>query len=273
MQKPRVELACDACGKPFEAYACHAKRTKYHFCSNECAKKPIAPIACVICGKTFYVPARGAGTARYCSSGCRRAQDRQVYAQQTGRYRLVQKVCEECKQPFQVPINRAKPQRFCSQHCAMTNIRRPYVGPKNHKWKPKIKITCQQCGKEFETYPSRHGQKFCSHKCTGSWIAGHCHSPTDIEVAIREVLQELGYLFKEQYRIGQWRVDFAMPLYWLAIECDGIYWHGLPHNKERDRKKDADLINAGWEVLRLPGNEIRKDLQLCIEKIEQAIMI
>lgn len=274
MQKTRIELTCDACGKTFERPIAHIKKAKhYHFCCKECSHKPVVPITCIICNAIFHVNVYGIGCAKFCSKDCKRTYDRQLYAINKGSYRLVTKTCMECKQSYQVPLNRANVQKFCSQECSGAYIGREYhMGSNNVNWKPKIKIVCKQCGKEFETYPCRKERKFCSQKCTGSWLAGHCHSPTSIEIAIREVLQELGYLFKEQYRIGQWRVDFALPLHWLAIECDGVYWHSLPHNKERDERKNIDLINAGWEVLRLPGNEIRENLQFCIEKIEQAII-
>lgn len=35
---------------------------------------------------------------------------------------------------------------------------------------PKIKVVCEQCGKEFEVYPSRTTARFCSIHCTQEWF-------------------------------------------------------------------------------------------------------
>jgi len=45
-----------------------------------------------------------------------------------------------------------------------------------------------------------------------------------------------------------WLIDVALPERQIAFEYDGICWH----NKERDYKRDKDLVSKGWQVIRFP---------------------
>jgi len=46
-------------------------------------------------------------------------------------------------------------------------------------------------------------------------------------------------------------VDFRVTGTPVFLECDGWAFHGLQRsNFERDRQRDADLLAAGWIVLR-----------------------
>jgi very-short-patch-repair endonuclease len=48
-----------------------------------------------------------------------------------------------------------------------------------------------------------------------------------------------------------YEVDFRVLGTPVIHECDGWAYHGLERtNFERDRQRDADLITAGWIVLR-----------------------
>ena len=53
----------------------------------------------------------------------------------------------------------------------------------------------------------------------------------------------------------------------LAVEADGVYWHGIDRVKEKDARKDRRLLDSGWDVLRFTGDEIRQSAQGCIDKI------
>jgi len=96
-------------------------------------------------------------------------------------------------------------------------------------------------------------------------------SPTNIEIAMREALLKRQWLFLEQYAIDRMVVDFALPLFWLVVECDGAYWHNLPRAQERDARKDIALTKLGWHVLRFTDAEIKQDMDICIDTITKAI--
>lgn len=73
--------------------------------------------------------------------------------------------------------------------------------------------------------------------------------PTSIENILYSYLLgsfDAGEISKE-YRIGKFRVDFAVPSRMLVFEADGEYWH---KDKEADRLRDSELTAQGWRVLR-----------------------
>ena len=52
-------------------------------------------------------------------------------------------------------------------------------------------------------------------------------------------------------RIEGWEVDFWIVGTPIILECDGWTTHGLHHDQfERDRRRDGELIAAGWIVVR-----------------------
>jgi DNA mismatch endonuclease (patch repair protein) len=46
----------------------------------------------------------------------------------------------------------------------------------------------------------------------------------------------------------------------------------IERNIERDKEVKENLISNGWIVLRFWGREIKKDLVVCVDTIEKAIM-
>jgi very-short-patch-repair endonuclease len=52
-------------------------------------------------------------------------------------------------------------------------------------------------------------------------------------------------------------VDFFLPEYNLVVEADGVYWHRMDKQKQKDARKNAYLENSGHDVVRLPGDLIR----------------
>ena len=98
-------------------------------------------------------------------------------------------------------------------------------------------------------------------------------------------LANQGIPFVKQFDIGNKFVcDFAIPFLKIAIECDGDYWHSNPKiyfnnnlthdqkkNLQRDKFKDKYLKERGWLVLRFFEYDIKRDLDGCIFKINNAI--
>jgi len=57
----------------------------------------------------------------------------------------------------------------------------------------------------------------------------------------------------------------------IAIECDNKKVHSLPSQKKKDKIKDAFLRSYGWNVIRLPEDDIVSDLPGCIKRIKKAV--
>ena len=59
---------------------------------------------------------------------------------------------------------------------------------------------------------------------------------------------------RRQHPIGDFIVDFAITTVRLAIEIDGGI-HNLPTVNARDERREADLKERGWRILRIPNDE------------------
>lgn len=82
---------------------------------------------------------------------------------------------------------------------------------------------------------------------------------TSIEIAVGEVLSSLELYHVPQELIRNYVVDFLLPDWNLVVECDGDFWHGRPGKRETDEKRDLELRSLGYEVVRLPESQIKKD--------------
>lgn len=81
--------------------------------------------------------------------------------------------------------------------------------------------------------------------------------PTRIELAVRDALTAAGVEFVFQYPVGPYVADFFLPAKNLILEVDGHYWHSLPGAKERDARRDADLVTLGYRVVHIPEHRIK----------------
>ncbi len=69
-------------------------------------------------------------------------------------------ICKHCGKPLKM-IPKHKPKKFCNDKCRLTwwSMNKDML----HK-KAIYKLTCQYCGKEFESYGKKN-RKFCNHQC------------------------------------------------------------------------------------------------------------
>lgn len=117
---------------------------------------------------------------------------------------------------------------------------------------------------------------------------------TKIEVMLRKALWEKGYRYRKHYKELPGKPDLVLTKYKIAVFCDGEFFHGkdwdklknrlessdngtfwinkISRNIERDNNVDRQLNFLGWTVIRFWGNEIRKDINGCIQRIEEAII-
>jgi very-short-patch-repair endonuclease len=57
-------------------------------------------------------------------------------------------------------------------------------------------------------------------------------------------------------RVAGWEVDAFWPRHRLVVEVDGYAYHGNRAAFERDRRKDAALVGAGYRVVRITWRQI-----------------
>lgn len=235
-KKQAQPKTCEFCGKTF-----YEIRENARFCSLQCfgkSRRKDKPRACEYCSKEFYVQPSHA--ERFCSRNC-----------YNKAHKGPKKICPVCNQTFENTENQSN-DTYCSRECWHNR-------PKTGIWKP-----CKNCGKDFYICKSHaKATLFCSRNCRLSY-----QGPTSIERLLLEELDKRTITYKFQYSVGsRFILDFAMPEIRLAIEADGVYWHSLPENQERDKRKDNYLRNQGWTILRFSGGEIRQSPATCIDKV------
>lgn len=116
---------------------------------------------------------------------------------------------------------------------------------------------------------------------------------TKIELLLRKALYGKGIRYRKNYDKLPGKPDIALTKYKIAIFCDGEFFHGkdwevlkprleksnnsefwiskIARNRERDDEINKKLLFMGWTVIRLWGNDIKKDPEECVRVIEEAI--
>ncbi len=114
---------------------------------------------------------------------------------------------------------------------------------------------------------------------------------TKIEELLAKVLWKKGYRYRRNNKTIFGKPDFTFKKYKTAIFCDSEYFHGkdwetqkhriktnidfwhkkIESNIERDKIVNTTLLKSGWKVIRFWGQDIEKNIDLCIDKIETAI--
>lgn len=111
---------------------------------------------------------------------------------------------------------------------------------------------------------------------------------TGIEIMLRKGLFKRGLRYRVNYKKlpGSPDIVFVKPK--IAIFIDGDFWHGrdfgkrrhtynkywtkkIIGNMKRDIKIDKKLKTEGWEVVRIWGSELKRNLEKYVEKIEKRV--
>ena len=112
-----------------------------------------------------------------------------------------------------------------------------------------------------------------------------------IEVTLGKSLWALGYRYRKNDKHIFGKPDFSFKRFKIVIFVDSEFWHGknwetkkyehksnqdfwhkkIERNIQRDKEVNKYLRKEGWTVLRFWGNDIKKNLENCIKKIERTI--
>jgi very-short-patch-repair endonuclease len=89
-----------------------------------------------------------------------------------------------------------------------------------------------------------------------------------LEKLLQAALLKIGLSFSTQrVLLGRYCVDILIEQKPIVIEADGAL-HYL--HKEKDAKRDADLLDAGYRVFRFTGSQINRDALGCIGEVAEA---
>lgn len=91
---------------------------------------------------------------------------------------------------------------------------------------------------------------------TAGWLPGNYG-----ENQVAEALSAAGFspdTVEQQFRLGRFRLDFAIVKARVAIEADG-YHHTTDSGRATDRTRDRQLAKWGWEVHRIDVEAMDRD--------------
>lgn len=114
---------------------------------------------------------------------------------------------------------------------------------------------------------------------------------TTIELALRKALWQRGIRYRKNYKGLIGKPDIVITKHRIAVFCDSDFWHGydwenrkariksnqnywipkIERNMKRDREVTAALVEQGWIVLRFWEHTIRKELEECVDDIQEAV--
>ncbi|WP_457748296.1 very short patch repair endonuclease [Sulfurimonas sp.] len=114
---------------------------------------------------------------------------------------------------------------------------------------------------------------------------------TSIEVMLRKELWKRGFRYRKNPKDVFGKPDIVFKGKKVAIFADSEFWHGkyltegkyipktnteywikkITRNIERDKEVVKYLESQGWTVLRFWEKDIRKNIERCINTIEQAL--
>jgi very-short-patch-repair endonuclease len=92
-------------------------------------------------------------------------------------------------------------------------------------------------------------------------------SPTGTEARLFEALRagKLGVSFRRQVPVlGRFIADFFTPALRLVVEVDGVYHTG---RASADLRRDRALERAGYHVVRLDAELVRRDLEAAVKLV------
>lgn len=110
-------------------------------------------------------------------------------------------------------------------------------------------------------------------RAIGPLADGRSESPGESVLRLRCIEAHLRVIPQvEVRRFGELigRVDLANEELALGIEYDGAEWHSSPEQREHDRRRRADLVEAGWLMRALECEEVFGRARTCDRIIRDA---
>lgn len=250
----KTEKVCKICGKTFYVFPSDDKRHKMIYCSNACrgkAKsltKKIVEKQCQLCGKVFTVSdwLHKQGGGKFCSKSCA---DKALRT-------TAPRFCEICKQAIT-----GTGLRFCSMACRNKGIR----GANSHKYKGKVRRTCETCGAQFEVVPAvvGYGQgKFCARRCYAMW-KGKQEGYSRGRGGKRPDLNN-------QYFRSSWEANYGRYLNWLISIGEIRSWKYEPRTFEFTKiRRGSRFYTPDFEITNLDYSLEYHEIKGWMDKVSQ----
>jgi very-short-patch-repair endonuclease len=103
-----------------------------------------------------------------------------------------------------------------------------------------------------------------------AYRAGEVHSPPELQL-LRLLRAAKLTPVRANAKVSGWEVDFFWKEERVIVEVDVLSTHSHPRAFERDRLKDAELMLAGYAVVRVTRRQIEREPQAVIARIAGAL--
>jgi len=74
-----------------------------------------------------------------------------------------------------------------------------------------------------------------------------------------------------QYKVLDYRLDFAIPSLEFGIELDGHATHSSTKAIAHDRYRQRRLDEAGWYIIRFGGSEVHHNAEGCVREVARVV--
>lgn len=278
--------SCEECGKPTSNKKYCSRECQYSSYRNENRAERVER-TCNFCEDSFTIKKSDVkyDRGKYCSRECQdkhkketyKGESNPMYGQTTSEKQkeATRKLCEE----------RWKRKEWREK---MKEERKEYKQKNGHPlgWSEKAKEKRKQTlienyGKEHN-WEGEYGERKCDKTTVEKYgkpshimkieagIEAQGNKDTEIESIVENILQKQNIEYEKQTWIGDFKPDFWLPNYKLAIEADGDYWHAHPEKyeeldeiqqrtKEKDERKNEYFKQNEHDIERFWGSEIRNE--------------
>lgn len=118
------------------------------------------------------------------------------------------------------------------------------------EYKNRIFRLKHNCNNIFEiTYDIFYNRRLHETYCTKCY-----HTKSGFEIEVEQYLKELNieYIINDTKILKGKEIDFFLPKYNLAIECNGLYWHSdIQKDRDYHHNKSIDCKNKGIELIHI----------------------
>lgn len=111
------------------------------------------------------------------------------------------------------------------------------------------------------------------------------------ETILAKAIWNEGIRYRKNYRKLPGSPDIAITKHKIAVFVDGEFWHGenweerkkklksnrdywiekIEENIARDKRNDNLLIEMGWEPIHFWEKEVKKELDMCVNRIIESV--
>lgn len=113
------------------------------------------------------------------------------------------------------------------------------------------------------------------HKISYLTSEAHAVSESPFELEVASYLIGKGYKIKQQYPVGNYRLDMIVEYNdnKIAIECDGEAYHSSDEQIRNDLERQIILERIGWSFIRIRGSEYYKSKNNTLKFLEEQLLL